>query len=537
MPTERPDIENLFAQERLLLLEARHRQSLRKRLGVIGVTYILGITDLIWNLLPIPWSLALAFSTVALIATVGMWWLQGRTRFVPWHFWSMLSLDTILMMGFVVMLGQQGYLAPLVILYAVGSYALGVPRAAYVQLGLGAVLYPAARLLGAHFTGIVIPPGIVALETVFMVGLGLIAAKGPVQYTKRLRGARKLLARIEQGDLSVRLDQSELDDLGFLSVSVNAMTTSVGALVREIQETSRTVALQAATVASSATQMHDAASRIGGASGELATEAQHQLSVITRIRQAVEMIATQNGQVRDGASRRATEALRIRDAADDHVEQVKKTGTLLEDLGEDFNQSAAALATLEGARDRVTQFVQLIEEIATQTNLLALNAAIEAARAGDHGRGFAVVADEVRALAARSSSSAQEVAESVSAVRRAVAEVRQRVGRGTQRIADVSHVSTAGRTALESIMAGFGSMTEFVSQIAPRVDEQAASLEHHLAAVREIQSIAEGALRKASENATATVQQSSATEALTSTSQRLTDSASSLATLASRFRA
>jgi methyl-accepting chemotaxis protein len=535
--TDRPDIERLFAQERLLLLKARHAQSLRKRLGVIGVTYILGITDLIWNLLPIPWSLSIAFSTVALAATIGMWWLQKRQTFAPWHFWSMLSLDTILMIGFVVMLGQQGYLAPLVILYAVGSYALGVPRAAYVQLGLGTILYPAARLASAHFTGIAISPGIVALETVFMLGLGLIAAKGPVQYTKRLRAARKLLARIEQGDLSIRLDQSELDDLGFLSVSVNAMTTSVGALVREIQETSRAVAHQAAMVASSASDMHDAASRIGNASGALAKEAQHQLTVITRIREAVETIAAQNGQVRDGASRRASEALHIRGKADDHVEQVKRTGTLLEDLGQDFSQSAAALSTLEGARDRVTQFVQLIEEIATQTNLLAQNAAIEAARAGAHGRGFAVVADEVRALAARSSSSAQEVAESVNAVRRAVAEVRQRVGRGTQRIADVSDVSAAGRSALESIMTGFGSMTEFVAQIAPRVDEQAASLEHHLAAVREIQAIAEGALRKASDNAAATEQQSTATEALTTTSQRLTDSASSLAALASRFRA
>ena len=86
-------------------------------------------------------------------------------------------------------------------------------------------------------------------------------------------------------------------------------------------------------------------------------------------------------------------------------------------------------------------------------------------------------------------------------------------------------------------MAGFGSMTDFVSQIAPRVDEQAQSLQQHLAAVREIQAIANAALDKASQNAAATTRQSSATEELTATSRRLTDSATSLAALTSRFSA
>ncbi|MCO7070528.1 methyl-accepting chemotaxis protein [Vibrio cholerae] len=57
----------------------------------------------------------------------------------------------------------------------------------------------------------------------------------------------------------------------------------------------------------------------------------------------------------------------------------------------------------------IESIISTIIGIADQTNLLALNAAIEAARAGDQGRGFAVVADEVRQLAARTSSSADEI--------------------------------------------------------------------------------------------------------------------------------
>lgn len=123
------------------------------------------------------------------------------------------------------------------------------PEAAYVQLVAGSVLFPIVRLGGARITGIPAPSGIVALETLFIAALGYIAATSPADYTRRVRAARRMLARIAQGDMSVRLPQDELDDLGFLSVSVNSMTQSVGALVREIQETSHTAAAQAAAVA------------------------------------------------------------------------------------------------------------------------------------------------------------------------------------------------------------------------------------------------------------------------------------------------
>ena len=124
------------------------------------------------------------------------------------------------------------------------------------------------------------------------------------------------------------------------------------------------------------------------------------------------------------------------------------------------------VATLSSAANRISEVVNLINDIAGQTNLLALNATIEAARAGDAGKGFAVVANEVKNLANQTARATQEISAQIGAVQtetdRAVTAIRH-IGETINRV-DEATSSIAG--AVEEQNAAIQEITRSVQEAA-----------------------------------------------------------------------
>ncbi|HEX2191242.1 MAG TPA: methyl-accepting chemotaxis protein [Longimicrobiaceae bacterium] len=531
-----PDFQELFARERLLVMEERHRQAIAKRWWIAFLSVALAVLGKWTDTFTISYALAFSLAAADLAANGAALWLHRAGRFAPWQFWTVAGVDTLILAGVVAGLGREGYVVLPVLIFAVGGYALGMPRAARAQLALAALVYPAARAWGLARAGVPDPAGLVAVEWLFLVGTGWLSTVGPIAYTRRLRRARAVMARMEQGDFTVHLPSRTLDDIGFLSVSANSMGRTVGGMVREIQAQAGSLASVAADTAATAQEVLAAAETIGAATGDMAGEARRQLALVAGGAGAAEEVAAESRALSRSASGSAEDARRLTGQAREHAGRAGAASSLLEEIEADFRGSAQAAGALQDAGESVSGFVVAIQEIARQTNLLALNASIEAARAGEQGRGFAVVAEEVRRLAAQADASAAEISGTVAEIRAAIAEVRGRIGAGTARLAGVGEVADGGRQALSSIVAGLGSTTEFVERLDEELKRQAGAMDSLRRDMLRIQESAHASQDRARDTAAATRQQAASMEQLSGASQGLAATAASLHALAGRFR-
>jgi methyl-accepting chemotaxis protein len=528
------EFNDLFARERWLVMHERHRQAISKRWFLIFLAVGLGLVGRLTGVThvssPAMYTLSLSTFLGNLLVAV----LDRGGRYSSWQFWFISTLDLVLLAGFCWALGPQGYLVLPFFIYSIGGYALGMPRAAQVQLGLSAVLYPLARVLGIGYAGVT--PFTIVIETLFLVGPAWLATIGPVAYTRRLRRVRQALARASEGDLTSRLPERHLDDLGFLSVSVNGTLRTVGDMVRAIQERAQSLARISDLLSSTADEVHSAARLIGETTGQVARGALEQLELIEQSGVRVEEVSQEGENLRQQAVTSSAEARVLGHEARAHADRIGRAGGLLVELREDYVRLEASIDALGDAGARVSGFVTTIQEIAEQTNMLALNAAIEAARAGEQGRGFAVVAGEIRDLASQSAASAAEVAGVVEHTAAAIAEVRERLRAGSERLGGVGDVADSGRESLGLVVSGLERTVRFVEHITADVERQAGSLGEMRSAIARIRDITQAASERAQHAAAATQQQQAAMDQLNETSQRAAGTAVDLDALASRFQ-
>ncbi|MGA3010361.1 MAG: methyl-accepting chemotaxis protein [Terracidiphilus sp.] len=262
----------------------------------------------------------------------------------------------------------------------------------------------------------------------------------------------------------------------------------------------KVMAENANTLASSSEELTATSQQMAGNAEETAVQANVVSAASAEVSKNVSSVAAASEQMQASIreiSKNAAESARVSRNA---VQSAQSTNETMKKLGE----SSAEIGKV----------VKVITSIAQQTNLLALNATIEAARAGEAGKGFAVVANEVKELAKQTAQATEEIEQKIDAIQgdsRTAVEAIEEIGKIIRQINEIS----------DSIAAAVEEQTVTTNEIGNSVKEAAKGVESIANNISGVATAAEDTTKGAHD--------------MRKASQELTEMASRLQSVVSKF--
>ncbi len=274
-----------------------------------------------------------------------------------------------------------------------------------------------------------------------------------------IKGITQRLREISEGrgDLTVRLEVKNRDEIGELADYFNRFVRSLQEMLREIAGNANSIGDASSELNNVSDVLSSGAKETLMRSDTVAAAAEEMSSNMTSVAAAMEQASTNVNTVAASAEEMSTTIADIArnsenagDISGRAVSQADKASKRMEELG-------------VAARD-IGKVTEAITDISEQTNLLALNATIEAARAGEAGKGFAVVANEIKALALQTAESTRSIKEQIDNIQNTTEDTSKEIQEITATIDEINNIVSVIATAVEEQSAVTGEIANNVSQ-------------------------------------------------------------------------
>ncbi len=267
--------------------------------------------------------------------------------------------------------------------------------------------------------------------------------------TNAITSAKNAIKSVSEGDLTVKVDYANKDEIG-------EMLEFLKAMINKLKEVISSISTSSSNIDSASQQMSSSSQQMSQGAAEQASSAEE-------ISSSMEQMAANIQQNTDNAQE--TERIALKAA-------------------EDVMEGSRAVHQTVVSMKEIADKISIIGEIARQTNILALNAAVEAARAGEYGKGFAVVAAEVRKLAERSQTAATEIdhvsKSSVAVAERSgklLEEIVPNIQKTALLVQEISAASMEQNSGAEQVNSAIQQLNSVTQQTAASSEEMATSAE------------------------------------------------------------
>jgi methyl-accepting chemotaxis protein len=317
--------------------------------------------------------------------------------------------------------------------------------------------------------------------------------------------------------------------------SYNNARERVCGMIREIQQSSVTVASASTQMASTSEEAGRAVGEIAHAVGDVAQGAERQVRSVEDAKAMAEEVASASQLSAENAQETASAAEEARTFAEEGASAVDQATGAMQAVRESSAEVTEAIRSLGDKSAHIGGIVATITGIAQQTNLLALNAAIEAARAGEQGRGFAVVAEEVRKLAEESQQAAANIASLIQEIQKETSRAVEVVETGARRTEEGAATVEQARASFLKIGGSVQDMTARVDQIAAAVQQIAVSSQRMQDSMNDVAALAQQSSAATEEVSASTEETSASTQEIAASAQQLAMTAEELERLVGQF--